>query len=458
MDGMSTREKLEAIRSHEFSALENVERALERVKKLDGKINSFVDLNPNALAEAEAVDKKIKEGKRVGKLAGLAIGVKSNLNTKGLRATCASKTLENYVSTYDAEVVKRVRAADGVVVGVNNMDEFACGSSGETSAFGPTQNPSAPGRIPGGSSSGGGAAIAAGLCDLCLGTDTGGSIRNPASHCGVVGLKPTYGLVPRQGLIDLAMSFDQIGPLSPDVYGAALLTEVIAGRNPDECIMLDVDGVSYLDKLDGRLDGMKVGVSPKFAELTKPEVMKVTDRAVEGLRDIGAEVIEVELPNLEKGLPTYYLIVSVEFFSATRKFDGRKYGHRIEEVCGDEVLRRILRGRHISRKEFRGKYYQRALQVRTLIRRELMRALEQVDVIVGPTVPKLPHKLGTKISPSEMYAYDYLTVPANLAGTCGGVVKAGEVKGVPVGLQVQGPVLGEEKVLRVMHSFEGASG
>ncbi len=458
MDGMSTREKLEAIRSGELSAVENVERALERIKKLDRKINSFVDLNPNALAEAEAVDKKIREGKRVGKLAGLVIGVKSNLNTRGLRATCASKTLENYVSTYDAEAVKRVRAADGVIVGMNNMDEFACGSSGETSAFGPTQNPSAPGRIPGGSSSGGSAAIAAGLCDLCLGTDTGGSIRNPASHCGVVGLKPTYGLVPRQGLIDLAMSFDQIGPLSPDVYGTALLAEVIAGRNPDECVMLGVDGVDYLDKLNGQLDGLKVGVSPKFAELTKPEVMKVTDRAVEMLHELGAEVIEVELPNLEKGLPTYYLIVSVEFFSATRKFDGRKYGHRIEEVCGDEVLRRILRGRHISRKEFRGKYYQRALQVRTLIRRELMQALEQVDVIVGPTVPKLPHKLGTKISPSEMYAYDYLTVPANLAGVCGGVVKAGEVRGVPIGLQVQGPVLGEEKVLRVMHSFEGASG
>lgn len=458
MDRVSTREKLEAIRSGECSAVENVQRALERIKKLDRKINSFIELNPNALAEAEAVDKKIKEGKRVGKLAGLVIGVKSNLNTKGLRATCASKTLENYVSTYDAEAVKRVRAADGVIVGMNNMDEFACGSSGETSVFGPTQNPSAPGRIPGGSSSGGSAAIAAGLCDLCLGTDTGGSIRNPASHCGVVGLKPTYGLVPRQGLVDLAMSFDQIGPLSPDVYGAALLTEVIAGRNPDECIMLDVDRVSYLDKLDGRLDGMKVGVSPKFAELTKPEVMKVTDRAVEMLHELGAELIEVELPNLEKGLPTYYLIVSVEFFSATRKFDGRKYGHRIEEVCGDEVLRRILRGRHISRKEFRGKYYQRALQVRTLIRRELMQALERVDVIVGPTVPKLPHKLGTKISPSEMYAYDYLTVPANLAGICGGVVKAGEVRGVPIGLQVQGPVLGEEKVLRVMHSLEGASG
>jgi aspartyl-tRNA(Asn)/glutamyl-tRNA(Gln) amidotransferase subunit A len=337
------------------------------------------------------------------------------------------------------------------------MDEFACGSSGETSAFGPTDNPAAPGRIPGGSSSGSAAAIAAGFCDLCLGTDTGGSIRNPASHCGVVGLKPTYGLVPRQGLIDLGMSLDQIGPLSPDVPGAALLLEVIAGKNQNECVMLDVQRVSYTDSMEGEgLKGVHVGVSPKFAELTEPQIMEVIDDAVEKLRDFGAEILEVDLPNLEYGLPAYYLIVSVEFFSATRKFDGRKYGKRIEEVCGEEVLRRILRGRYISQKEYRGKYYQRALQVRTLIRQELMSALERVDVIVGPTVPKLPHRLGRKLTPMEMYSYDYLTIPANLAGACGGVVKAGEVKGIPVGLQVLGGVLGELDVLRVMRALEVA--
>jgi aspartyl-tRNA(Asn)/glutamyl-tRNA(Gln) amidotransferase subunit A len=182
--------------------------------------------------------------------------------------------------------------------------------------------------------------------------------------------------------------------------------------------------------------------------------MEVIDNAVERLRDLGAEILEVELPNLEKGLPAYYLIVSVEFFSATRKFDGRKYGKRIEEVCGEEVLRRILRGQYISRKEYRGKYYQRALQVRTLIRQELMKALRQVDVVVGPTVPKLPHRLGTKLTPMEMYAYDYLTIPANLAGVCGGVIKAGEVGGIPVGLQIQGRALGELQVLRVMRALE----
>jgi aspartyl-tRNA(Asn)/glutamyl-tRNA(Gln) amidotransferase subunit A len=450
--GWGTLEKLEAIRSGELSAAENVQRALERIEKLNKKLNAFIELNPNA--EAEATDLKFKHGTKVGKLAGLTIGVKSNISVKGLRATCASRTLENYVSTYDAEVVKRIRAEGGIVVGMTNMDEFACGSSGETSAFGPTENPAAPGHIPGGSSSGAGAAIAAGLCDLCIGTDTGGSIRNPASHCGVVGVKPTYGLVPRQGLIDLGMSLDQIGPVAPDVKGAALLLEVIAGKTPNECVMLDVERVSYLDRLGDGVKGMRIGVSQKFAELTDPAVMRVMDGAVEKLQDMGAEIVDVDLPNLERGLPAYYLIVSVEFFSATRKFDGRKYGKRIEDVCGEEVLRRILRGQYISRKEYRGKYYQRALQVRTLIRHELMAALKRVDVIVGPTVPKLPHKLGAKLTPMEMYAYDYLTIPANLAGICGGVVKAGEVSGIPVGLQVQGKVLGELEVFKVMQALE----
>ena len=454
--GRGTLAKLEAIRRGELSAVENVQRALEQIKKLDKKIKAFIELNPNALAEAEAIDRKLKRGKRGGKLAGLTVGVKSNINVKGLRTTCASRTLENYVSTYDAEVIQRVHAAGGIVLGINNMDEFACGSSGETSAFGATDNPAAPGYIPGGSSSGGAAAIAAEFCDLCLGTDTGGSIRNPASHCGVVGIRPTQGLVPAHGLIELAVSFDQIGPLAPDVHGAALMLQTIAGRNPNECTTLDLSSVDYSDELDAGIKGMRIGTSPKFNELTDSTVMKAIDGAVEKLHDLGAEVVEVELPHLEKGLSAYYVIMSAEFFSATRKFDGRKYGRRIEEVCGDEVLRRIKCGEYISRKEQRGKYYQRALQVRTLLRREFKKALERVDVIVGPTVPKLPHKLGTELSPADMHAYDYLTAPISLAGTCAGVIKAGEADGIPVGLQVQGKALGEGTVLRVMRALEVA--
>lgn len=455
--GEVTQAKLKMIKSRKLSPVENVQQAQERIAKLNKKINAFIELNPDALAQAKALERRIKRRGRVGKLAGLTIGIKSNINVKGLHATCASRTLENYVATHDAEVIKRIRAADGIIIGMGNMDEFACGSSGETSAFDPTDNPAAPSHIPGGSSSGSAAAVAAGMCDLSLGSDTGGSIRNPASHCGVIGVKPTYGLVPRQGLIDLAMSLDQIGPFSPDVYGAALLLEVIAGSSSNECIMLDIKNVSYTDKLDADIKGMRIGTSPKFEELTDSKVINVINSAIEKLHDLGAKIVEVELPHLEKGLPAYYLIMSVEFFSATRKFDGRKYGKRIEDVCGDEVLRRILRGRYISRKEYRGKYYQRALQVRTLIRKELMAALDKVDVIVGPTVPKLPHKLGTKLTPMEMYAYDYLTIPANLAGISGGVVKAGEVNGIPVGLQVQGKALDERSVFCVMRAFEAIS-
>ncbi|KUO41830.1 MAG: aspartyl/glutamyl-tRNA amidotransferase subunit A [Hadesarchaea archaeon YNP_N21] len=454
--GEVTREKLESLKSGALSIVENVHRSLDRIEKMNRDINAFIEINKDALARAEKIEKKIKHGGKAGKLCGLTIGVKSNINVMGLRATCASRTLEDYVSTYNADVIKRILSEDAIIIGMNNMDEFACGSSGETSAFGPTDNPAALGHIPGGSSSGSAAAVAAGMCDLSLGTDTGGSIRNPASHCGIVGLKPTYGLVPRQGLIDLAMSLDQIGPLSPDVYGAALLLEVIAGRNENECITLDVDKISYTDGIDEGVEGVRIGTSSKFRELTDPAVMEVIDKAIARLEGLGAEIVEVDLPNLEKGLTSYYLIVSVEFFSATRKFDGRKYGKRIEDVCGDEVLRRILRGGLISKKEYRGKYYQRALQVRTLIRRELMDALKRVDVIAGPTVPKLPHRLGTKLTPMEIYAYDYLTIPANLAGICGGVVKAGEVKGIPVGLQIQGPMLGEKDVLRVMRAFEAS--
>ncbi len=455
MDEMSTLEKIESIKNGDLTAAKNIERRINRIKKLNDEVNAYIEINDEAIEEAKEIDRKIKRGEELGKLAGLGIGVKSNMNTEGLRATCASKTLKDYVSTFDAKVVERLQNADGIILGMCNMDEFACGSSGETSAFGPTQNPAAKGRIPGGSSSGSGAAVAAEMADLSLGSDTGGSIRNPASHCGVVGFKPTYGLVPREGLIDLAMSFDQIGPFSQDVSGAALLTEVIAGRNPDESAMFDVDSVEYLNELDGDIDGTKIGVSPKFRELTEPKIMDTIDESVEKLEEMGAEIVEVDLPNLEKAMPTYYLIVSVEFFSATRKFDGRKYGEKIEEVCGDEVLRRIVRGKHISRKEFKGKYYKRALQVRTLIKKELSGALDKADVLVGPTVPKLPHKIGTEISPQEMYAYDYLTVPANLGGLCAGVVPAGEADGIPVGLQVQAPSLEEKTVFNVMKALEG---
>ncbi len=445
---------MEELRTGAVSAQENVARYLEAIEERDREVNAFIELNPRAEEEARRVDEKVRRGE-AGKLAGLVIAVKSNINVRGLRATCASKTLENYVSPYDATVIERIRREDGVIIGMTNMDEFACGSSGETSYFGATQNPSARGRIPGGSSSGSAAAVAAKFADLALGSDTGGSIRNPASHCGVVGVKPTYGLVPRHGLIDLAMSLDQIGPLARDVRSAALLLEVIAGYSDREATTIRAEGESYSSQLSADLSDMKIGFAREFEEYTAGEIIREVKHALSKLEAQGASVVEVELPSLEKALPTYYLTVFVEFFSATRRYDGRRYGYRIEEVCGEEVLRRIMLGRYISRKEYSGRYYRRALQFRSLIKREMLEVLRSVDLIAGPTTPKLPHRLGESLTPLEMYAYDLLTVPANLAGIPAGVIKAGEVRGIPVGLQLQAGPLKEQKILNAMYALEG---
>ncbi len=447
-------EKLKSLSSGDLSAEENIQSFLEKIEK--ESYNAFLEINSRAVEEAKEVDRKIKQGK-AGKLSGLAIAVKSNINVKGMKASCASKTLENYTATYDATVIERIKREGAVVIGMTNMDEFACGSSGETSYFGPTQNPSAPGRIPGGSSSGSAAAVAGELCDMALGSDTGGSIRNPASHCGVIGIKPTYGLVPRQGLIDLAMSFDQIGPLANDVYSSALLLEVIAGYNPREAVSRGLENLNYTSNLTSNLEGYKIGFVPEFEELTDKRIMAEIKKSLKKLEAQGAEVVEVNLPNLRKALPTYYLIVFVEFFSATRKYDGRRYGYRIEEVCGEEVLRRILIGSYISQKEYSGKYYKRALQFRSLIKKEMLEALKDVDLIAGPTTPKLPHRLGEEISPLDMYAYDVLTVPANLAGIPAGVIKGGEVSDIPVGLQLQAKPLEEQKIFNAMLALEESS-
>jgi len=423
---------------------------LDEIDERDRGINSFIVIDEEGIAR-----KDVKEG---GKLEGLTVGVKSSICVQGLLTSAGSKTLESYISPYDATVIERIKENSGLIFGMTNCDEFCCGSSGETSYFGSTQNPSAPGHIPGGSSSGSAAAVAAGFIDLAIGSDTGGSIRNPASHCGVVGFKPTYGVVSRYGLIDLAMSLDQIGPLARDVEKATLLLEVIAGYDPrdETSLQLDDKFYNFSKDLNGDLNGIKIGYAAEFDKLISDNGIKnLIHKALDRLNSAGAEIIPVSLPNLEIALPTYYLNVYVEFFSATRKYDGRRYGHRIEEVCGEEVLRRILLGSYISQKEYSGKYYRKALQARSVIRKEISSAVEGVDVLAGPVVPKLPHKLGAKIEdPMVMYAYDIFTVIANLAGIPAGSVPAGTVDGIPTGLQVIGKALDDQKVLNVMYGFE----
>ena len=456
---MNILEKSELIKNQELTARENVERFSEIIDEKNPQINAFLEINKEqAQKKALEIDHRLKEGDKVGKLAGLVIGIKSNINVEDFTISAASPTLENYLGSYDATVVKRIKEEDGIIMGMTNMDEFAAGSSTESSYYGPTNNPAAPGLIPGGSSGGSAAAIAAGMCDLTLGSDTGGSIRNPASHCGVMGFKPTYGAVSRQGLLDLAMSLDQIGPFASDASGIALMLESIAGWDPQECTSMEweVPSFSNLVGEDGKetLKGMKLGIVKQFQEVTDKPIVKIIEKSIDQMQEMGAEVVELSFDYIDLCLPTYYLINYVEFFSATRKYDGRKYGSKIEEVCGDEVLRRIHMGSYISQKEFSGKYYKKALQARSLIRKEITRLLKDVDLLVGPTVPKLPHKVGDTLEPLEMYAYDVLTVMANLGGIPAGSLKAGEVKGVPVGLQMQGKPLEDAKIIQAMDAFE----
>jgi aspartyl-tRNA(Asn)/glutamyl-tRNA(Gln) amidotransferase subunit A len=423
---------------------------LSRIEEEDRKVNSFIVLDKQRITETGS--------RKEGILKGLSIAVKSNICVKGLIASCASKTLENYVSPYDASAVERIKGAGASIMGMTNMDEYACGSSGETSYYGPTQNPAAMGHIPGGSSSGSAASVAAGFVDCALGTDTGGSIRNPASHCGIVGYKPTYGVVSRYGLIDLAMSLDQIGPLGRDVKTCALLLEAISGHDHRDATSLDLDKDFYRfsKNLNPDLKGVKVGYAREFDDLISDAgIRKTIHSALDILSSGGAEIIDVSLPNLGIAIPAYYLNVYVEFFSGTRKYDGRRYGHRIEETCGTEVLRRILLGSYISQKEYSGRFYKKALQARSVLRKDLSNALKGVDVLAGPTVPKLPHIIGERIDdPRVMYAYDIFTVIANLAGIPAGVVPAGKADGIPTGLQVMGDVLCDQKVLNVMAGFE----
>jgi aspartyl-tRNA(Asn)/glutamyl-tRNA(Gln) amidotransferase subunit A len=454
---MSLLNKSKSIKNHEITALENVESFLKTIKKKNDDINAFLEIKEDeAIQAAEKIDSKIEKGSKVGKLAGLAVGVKSNINIEDFKITAASKTLENYIGSYDATVVSRIKEQDGIILGVTNMDEFAAGSSTETSYFGYTENPAAPGRIPGGSSGGSAAAVAADMCDLSIGSDTGGSIRNPASHCGVMGFKPTYGVVSRQGLLDLAMSLDQIGPFAQDAGGIALMLDTIAGYDPIECTSLKdtPDFEDITEKSQDALKGMKVGVVKEFFDVSDDKIVNIIEDRIDKMTEAGAEVVELSFDYIDLCLPTYYLINYVEFFSATRKYDGRKYGYRIEDVCGDEVLRRIHIGSYISQKEYSGKYYKKALQARSLIRREITKLLGGVDVIVGPTVPKLPHKLGESLDTMEMYAYDVLTVIANLAGIPAASMKAGEVNGIPVGLQIQGKPLDDAKIIQIMAGIE----
>lgn len=404
-----------------------------------GKYNAILQENLNQ-----------KDGK--GKLAGKKIAIKANICVKGLNASCASKVLENFKAPYDATVIKKIKDEGGIIIGIANMDEFASGSSGETSAFGPAENPAAPGHIPGGSSSGSAAAVAGDLCDMSLGSDTGGSIRNPASHCGIVGVKPTYSSVSRYGLIDLSMSLDQIGPFAKNVSDAALLLSVIIGKDEKDSISQESKEIN-LKKIEEIPKNLTVGVLD--FKIQDERIQKLVDKKIESVaKEYNWKIKKIKINNIDLAVATYYPLVYVEFFSGTRKFDGRRYGKKIEEAAGPEVLRRILGGNEITKAEHDGRYYYQALKAKKLIEEEFAKAFKGVDCIISPTVPRLPHKIGEKISIEDMYGYDVLTCPANLAGNCAVSIPVGKIDNLPVGMQIMCDKFEDEKMLQIARSVE----
>jgi len=440
---------------NKMTTLQNLQKYLDKIRREDKKINAFLQLRDEEelIEEAKKIDEKISK-KSAGKLAGKVIAVKANINVKGLNISCASKTLENYKGTYDASVIKKIKEEDGLIIGITNMDEFACGSSGETSAFGPTRNPINNQLITGGSSSGSAAAVSAGFCDFTLGSDTGGSIRNPASHCGVVGVKPSYGSVSRYGLIDLSMSLDQIGPFAKNVEDAAILLDVIYGK--DEYDSISESGKINLKEIEKTPKNLTIGVV-NF-KIQDKRIQEIVDRKIqEAVKKYKWDVKKINMKYVDLMVETYYPLVYVEFFSGTRKFDGRRYGMKIENSAGVEVLRRILGGSEITKAEHHGRYYNKSLKVRKLVTEEFTKAFKKVDCIIIPTVPKLPHKIGEKITVEEMYSYDTLTIPSNLTGNCSLSIPAGKIQGIPVGMQIICDKFQDTKMLQIARSFEKLS-
>ncbi|MDD5193000.1 MAG: amidase family protein [Candidatus Nanoarchaeia archaeon] len=443
---MMLKEKLDKINRRDLSAERNIIDFLKKIQDDNIRINAVLHINPNAIEQARIVDAKIKNG-TAGKLAGLGFIVKSNINVKGLICNCASKTLENYRAVYNATVINKLLKEDAIVLGMANMDEFALGSSGESSAFGTTKNPVAIDRIPGGTSSGSAASVAANFCDFALGSDTGGSIRNPASHCGIVGLKPSYGAVSRYGLIDSTMSFDVIGPMANSVNDCELVYDIIKGKDERDAISRNLTSKDFSENHQVKIGIPEIGANKEIWEVIRQKVKLVGNKNKWKIEDC-------KLNHIDLGIQTYYPINYVEFFSGTRKFDGRKYGHKIENSCGEEVLRRILGGKEISKAEVAGKYYRRALKAKKIIEKEFEKAFEKYDVLVMPTVPRLPHKFREQISLEDMYNYDTLTVLANLAEIPGISVPCGKINGIPVGIQILAKKGNDNFLLEVAKRFE----
>jgi aspartyl-tRNA(Asn)/glutamyl-tRNA(Gln) amidotransferase subunit A len=472
---VSIRELHQQLTSKTRSATEITQEALARIAALEPELRSFLAVTAEqAIAQAQRVDAKISAGEDIGLLAGIPLGIKDNLCTKGIRTTCGSKILENFVPPYESTVTQKLHELGAVMVGKTNLDEFAMGSSTENSAYQVTANPWDISRVPGGSSGGSAAAVAGEECVVSLGSDTGGSIRQPASFCGVVGFKPTYGLVSRYGLVAYASSLDQIGPFGRTVEDAAILLQAIAGYDPKDSTSLNVEIPDYTKSLTPDLKGKKVGVIQEtFGEGLDSTVATAVQKAIQQFKELGAEVQEISCPRFRYGLPTYYVIAPSEASANLARYDGVKYGFRVQDPenlmsmytktratgFGSEVKRRIMIGTYALSAGYYDAYYLKAQKVRTLIKQDFEKAFEQVDVLVCPTSPTTAFKAGEKTSdPLSMYLSDLMTIPVNLAGLPGLSLPCGfDEQGLPIGLQIIGNVLREDQVLQAAYAYEQAT-
>jgi aspartyl-tRNA(Asn)/glutamyl-tRNA(Gln) amidotransferase subunit A len=461
------------IASGKTSAVEVLEQHLARITERESDIHAFnLVTTEQARATAQQVDADIKAGKPVGPLAGVPVALKDNMCTRGIETTCSSKILEGWKPPYDATVVTRLQQAGAVMVGKTNLDEFAMGSSTENSAFGPTKNPLDTSRVPGGSSGGSAAAVAAGFAAASLGSDTGGSIRQPASLCGLVGVKPTYGLVSRQGIVAFASSLDQVGPFTHTVADAALMMEVIGGHDPLDSTSLPQPMPSLTSVLGQGVKGMRIGRLADMPDGCEPEVLARMDAAYVALQAAGATIVDIALPSLSYCLTAYYLVAPAEASSNLARYDGVRYGMRVETGdlhsmygatraagFGAEVKRRIMLGTYALSAGYFDAYYGKALKVRRLIANDFAAAYEKCDVILTPTSPTVAFPLGDKTSdPLTMYLCDIFTIPTNLAGHAAMSVPFGTgAHNMPVGVQVLAPALGEQTMFRVAAELERAS-
>lgn len=470
---LTAHEIAEKLAAREVSAREVTDAVLNRIGDIEGHVKAYVTVTEAvAQAQADAIDAARSRGETLSPLAGIPLALKDNLCTLGIETTCSSKILRGFLPPYSATVVDKLRAAGSVFVGKANLDEFAMGSSTENSAFGTSHNPWDLKTVPGGSSGGSTAAVAAGEAFWALGSDTGGSIRQPAAFCGVVGLKPTYGRVSRYGLIAFASSLDQIGPITKDVHDAALLMNVLSGHDPMDSTSVDQRVPDYTKSLTRDVKGLKIGVPKEyFGEGIAPAVVSAVQTAIAQLVSMGATAEEISLPHTEYALPTYYIIAPAEASSNLARYDGVRFGHRTaratnhvdlfektrEEGFGPEVKQRIMIGTYALSAGYYDAFYVKAQQVRTLIKQDFDKAFEHCDVILTPTAPTVAFGIGAVSDPLVMKQNDILTIPANMAGIPAISLPCGFSNGLPIGLQIMAPAFGEEVLFRAAYAYEQAN-